>query len=220
LEDRMIPDWHPESSLWQFVGYWQTLIAGLLAILAAVGTIWATIRAANREVEAANRQIVTAQKQIDTTLNIDLRRTAYDAYAFLIALEAAADLVIDNVKKARSVFPADMQESKLQSSPLLYKARQLILCPVFPDLRPSCVRVGGALTPLFITLDRDISFFAADWYPAQSPGGLAFRSGAGVGFFEGLRAIKDQAERLKRQAQQDQKRCREEILILDENIPR
>ena len=72
----MPSEWHPAWLVLQMLGYWQTLIAGLLAVGAAVFTIRATVRSADREIEAANRQIRTAQRQIDITLTLDRRRTA------------------------------------------------------------------------------------------------------------------------------------------------
>jgi hypothetical protein len=40
--------YEPTSWFWQVVGYWQTLIAGVMAVAAAVTTIWFTMRAAKR----------------------------------------------------------------------------------------------------------------------------------------------------------------------------
>jgi hypothetical protein len=50
----------------QFLYDWQTLIAGVLAVLAAAGIIWATIKSANREIAASQAQTAVAQKQIET----------------------------------------------------------------------------------------------------------------------------------------------------------
>ncbi len=83
----MPSEWHPAWLVLQMLGYWQTLIAGLLAVGAAVFTIRATVRSADREIEAANRQIRTAQRQIDITLTLDRRRTADETHAFLVAVE-------------------------------------------------------------------------------------------------------------------------------------
>ena len=40
----------------QFVYQWQTLIAGVFALIAACFTVWATNKAANRQVKAAQDQ--------------------------------------------------------------------------------------------------------------------------------------------------------------------
>src|SRR6516164_2865387 len=95
----------------QFVDHWQTLIAGGLALLAGIVTVWGTLRAANRQVKAANdaadrdikaakeaadRQIAAAkeqtkaaQHQTAVTRDIERRRIAREGYAFHAMLEAA-----------------------------------------------------------------------------------------------------------------------------------
>jgi hypothetical protein len=45
-----------KEPFWQFIDHWQTLIAGLLALAAGVGTVRATIKSANREIAAAQEQ--------------------------------------------------------------------------------------------------------------------------------------------------------------------
>ena len=44
-----------------FIDHWQTLITGLLALAAGVGTVWDTIKSANREIAAAQEQTKAAQ---------------------------------------------------------------------------------------------------------------------------------------------------------------
>jgi hypothetical protein len=56
-------------NLAQFLYNWQTLIAGVLAVLAAWRTIRATVESANREVDAA-------QRQIETTIRLERLRAA------------------------------------------------------------------------------------------------------------------------------------------------
>ena len=68
--------WIQHSRVNQFLYDWQTLVAGILAVFAAVGTIWTTISSANREIEASQAQTAVAQKQIETTLRLERRRAA------------------------------------------------------------------------------------------------------------------------------------------------
>ena len=63
-----LENWIQHCKVAEFLYDWQTFIAGTFAVLAAAGTIWATIRAANREIEASQTQTAVAQKQIDTTV--------------------------------------------------------------------------------------------------------------------------------------------------------
>jgi hypothetical protein len=53
--------WHFTTWL-DLLDHWQTLAAGILAILAAVGTIWATIKSAGREIEASQAQTAVAAR--------------------------------------------------------------------------------------------------------------------------------------------------------------
>ena len=99
---------------------------------------------------------------------------------------------------------------------IAYQARQRVLCPLFPDLRPVCVRLGSNLTALFVRLDQDISSFAADWIPGQSIGGMAFRNGALAGFHDGLNRIEAQAQVLQREAHEFLERCNDELRALEE----
>jgi hypothetical protein len=89
---------HPASSLCQFIYDWQTLIAGslagVLALVAAFLTIWATIKSANREVEAA-------KAQTESTLLVERRRVAREGFAFAAMLEAAMKAVLDDIETAR-----------------------------------------------------------------------------------------------------------------------
>ena len=90
-----------------------------------------------------------------------------------------------------------------------------MLCPLFPDLRPACVRLGGNLTTLFARLDQDISAFAADWTPGLSVAGLAYSGGATAGFHLGLDHIEAQARLLQKETQTYLERCNEELRNLE-----
>ena len=57
-----LEDWIQHSKVNQFLYDWQTLIAGILAVFAAVGTIWTTVRSAGREIAASQAQTAAAQK--------------------------------------------------------------------------------------------------------------------------------------------------------------
>jgi hypothetical protein len=65
-----LENWVQHSRVDQFLYDWQTLIAGVLAVVAAAGTIWATIKSANREIAASQAQTDVAQKQIETTIRL------------------------------------------------------------------------------------------------------------------------------------------------------
>jgi hypothetical protein len=195
------------QGIWLLLYDWQTLGAGVLAVIAAVGTIWATIHAANREIEATNQQISTANKQIDITLRLDRQRVAYENHAFLTALKSAAGAVIGNIEECRKMIPTPRSQDSL----LFYQARQRLQCALFKDLRSACIRFGSDLTDIFLYLDQDIITFSADWVPATSTMGGGYRSGAATGFHEGLERIERKSRALQAEVEKRLEKCIAEI---------
>jgi hypothetical protein len=128
----------------QFLYDWQTLIAGVLAILAAGGTIWATIKSANRE-------IAVAQKQIETTIQLEQDRGAKENIAFLAMLEAAMVRVIDETPLARGAVMTSIDTATV---------RACLTKGGFDELRGGCLRLGSPLTGEFLDLEREIDTFA------------------------------------------------------------
>jgi hypothetical protein len=96
-----------KEPFWQCVNPWQTLIAaliaGVLAVVAAGWTVWATIKLAKRQIAAAQDQTKAAQRQTEEMGEIEHRRIASEGYAFHAMLEAAMGSVIEDVKVARSL---------------------------------------------------------------------------------------------------------------------
>jgi F0F1-type ATP synthase membrane subunit c/vacuolar-type H+-ATPase subunit K len=68
------------AAVYEWFDHWQTLIAGLLALLAGVGTVWGTLIAANRQVKAAQRQTEAMRDQ-------ERLRITWEGYAFHAMLE-------------------------------------------------------------------------------------------------------------------------------------
>ena len=137
-----------KEPFWQFVDHWQTLVAGLLALIAAGGTVWGTLAAANRQVKAANeaadrqikaaaaaadRQVAAAQEQTQAaqrqtavTREIESRRIAREGYAFHAMLKAAMEAVIDDVEAARNLpfpSPGTDHRRRLNQSEMVVSAR-------------------------------------------------------------------------------------------------
>jgi hypothetical protein len=61
--------------MYEFIDHWQTLMAGVLASIAGAGTIWATIKSANREIAVAQAQTKVAQRQ--TRLRVKSKAGAF-----------------------------------------------------------------------------------------------------------------------------------------------
>jgi hypothetical protein len=136
--------WH-FTTLLDLVDRWQTLIAGVLAVLAAWRTIRATVESANREVKSSQEQTAVAQKQIETALRLDRKRVAREVYAFHATIWAAMEHVLLEASEAKSIFPARRVFSKV----------------AFPELRAACVRSGGLIARDLLELERDLDIFAS-----------------------------------------------------------
>jgi hypothetical protein len=91
------------SPFWQFVDHWQTLITGVLALIAGIGTIWATIASAQREIAANQAQSKVAQDQLATTLRLERRRVVRESYAFFAMVEAAMGATLSDVRDVREI---------------------------------------------------------------------------------------------------------------------
>jgi hypothetical protein len=142
------PPWHFTTWL-DLLDHWQTLFAGVLAVLAAWRTIRATTKSADREVAASQAQTAVAQKQIETTIDLARRRDENEYDAFRIMLEAAMARVIDEVPLARTAVSVDTPNG-----------RACITKGGFDELRGVCVTLGSPLTGEFLDLEREIDNFA------------------------------------------------------------
>ena len=152
-----LEDWILHCTVARFFYDWQRLAAGLLAVLAAGGTIWATMRSAGREIAASQAQTAVAQKQITTTLRLERRRAAREGYAFYATIWAAMERVLLEASEAKSIF-LSAGASERKASKVAYKARQHFSKGAFPELRAACVRYGGRITRDLLEL-KEISTF-------------------------------------------------------------
>ena len=114
------------------------LVAGFLALLAAIGTIWATRSTASRQItaarEQADRMVAAAReqtratfKQTETTFDLEQMREASEALAFHAMLEAAMARVLAEAAWARRTYPeifADDRQARL-STPLPFASASL-----------------------------------------------------------------------------------------------
>jgi hypothetical protein len=163
---------HPPDN-WLYY-YYQTLVAGILAVLAAGGTIWATIQSANREIAASQGQTKVAQEQIATTLRSERQRVARELYAFRAMVEAAMGRVIAEAKEAREIFSNaprfdedlygrefDRAAGVSRTSLEALHAREHFTKNAFSELRGAFLRNGGFLTAEFLELESLIDKFAS-----------------------------------------------------------
>jgi hypothetical protein len=175
--------WHFTTWL-DLLDHWQTIIAGVLALAAAVGTILVTRRIANMQIAAARKQAdrmvaaareqtsVTAE-QTSKTIYLARMRDAGEAAAFRTMLEAAMTRVIAEVAWVRSAYPqllTRMADGEALTSGDALTIRSCITKGAFEELRDACVRQGSPLTGKFLDLEREIDNFALQWEKISSLG--------------------------------------------------
>jgi hypothetical protein len=174
--------------------HWQTLIAGVLALLAAWLTIRATKRSADREVEAS-------QAQTEPTIRLEKERVASEALAFHAMLEAAMKRVLDEADWARKTY-ASTFKSTAPWSPEAFAVRQRITKGGFAELRAPCIRQRSDLTGEFLDLEGEIESFAGQWkeVPSRAEKSFTVREGKHEGLGDRLTVIEDMARELRRKA--------------------
>jgi hypothetical protein len=155
-----LESWVQHSRVDQFLYDWQTLIAGVLAVLAAGWTIWATIHSANREIKASQAQTAVAQKQIETAIYFERMRDCDEGIAFFNVLEAAMERVLAETAFLRTSLIPRVPLSAQSESAQALNVRRGITKGAFAELRTTCLRRGG-LTSEFLDLEREIDSFAA-----------------------------------------------------------
>ena len=158
-----LENWIQHSRVDQFLYDWQTVIAGVLALVAGFGTVAATMI-------IARKQIAVAQKQIDTTLRLERERVASEATAFRAMLDAAMVRVLGEVAWAKK-YPQTFTQGGFASVEAL-AVRRCITKGAFADLRAACIRQGSPLTAELLDLEREIDSFALQWRDIPAPSGL------------------------------------------------
>jgi hypothetical protein len=202
--------WHFTTWL-DLLDHWQTIIAGVLALAAAFGTILVTRRIANGQIaaarEEADRMVAAARaqtdatfKQTEATVRLEDLRNAREALAFYVMLEAAMARVLDEAARARRIcLPILTQTAGLSLDGLV--VRQCITKGAFAELRAACVRRGGDLTGEFLDLEREIDSFASQYEDRPTvTQGVTIRMGKLVGLDEQLASIERKADALREKA--------------------
>jgi hypothetical protein len=215
----MPPPWH-FTTWFDWLDHWQTLAAGLLAMLAAIGTIWVTRSTASKQIaasrEQADRMVAAASaqteatfKQTEATVRLeDLRnasedlRKASEALAFRAMLAAAMTRVVDEAAWARRTYPRAFTQTTDDVSVEAYAARQCITKGAFTELRTACVRQGGPLTGEFLDLEREIDSYASQvgTYAFLGAAAMPVQKGKHAGLDQQLASIERKATALREKA--------------------
>jgi hypothetical protein len=203
------PPWHFTTWL-DLLDHWQTLFAGVLAVLAAWRTIRATTKSADREVAASQAQTRATLQQTETSFALEQMRKESEASAFHVMLVAAMVRVRDEAALARTAYqelivPQEMLEAigagrESGSSPKALAVRQCITKGAFAELRAACVRLGGDLTGDFLDLEREIDSFASQYEDRYHMQSVTIRMGKHAGLDEQLARIETKAGELLQKA--------------------
>jgi hypothetical protein len=205
-----IEDWVQHSKVDRFLYDWQTLIAGVLALLAGFGTVAATMIIARRQIaasrEQADRMVAAAReqtratfKQTETTFDLEQMRNASEALSFHAMLEAAMARVLAEAERARRTYPGTLAQTA-GASPDAYVVRRCITKGAFAELRAACVRRGGDLTCDFLDLEREIDSFAMQWRVEMVNAVAPRREGLHAGLGDQLALIETKAAELRQKA--------------------
>jgi hypothetical protein len=202
-----------KEPFWQFIDHWQTLIAGVLALIAGAGTVWGTMKSANRQIAVAQEQTKVAQRQTEVTREVERRRIAREGYAFYVMLEAAMGAVIEDVGAARNLPPPSPTSRNNTYSVQAYAVRQRVKRAGFTELRSAFLRFGGSLTTLlFLQLDKEIEDFAGRAMTSiNSATGASIQMGVNAGLEEQLDLIEQRAIALRAEAAGGAKHCLDEL---------
>lgn len=196
----------------RFLYDWQTLAAGVLALLAAVGTIWVTRHIANKQIaasreeadrviEATRAQTEATVKQTEVTVRLEDLRKASETLAFHAMLEAAMARVLAEAAWARRTYPQLMMPQAAGASLDALAVRNCITKGAFAELRAVCVRQGGPLTGEFLDLERVIDSFGVQYEDRTSPTlDVLIRMGKHAGLGEQLASIETKAAVLRKKA--------------------
>ncbi len=178
--------WHFTTWL-DLLDHWQTLIAGVFALVAAFITIRSTRRYANKQIAAIREQ---------TSTNY-LERTSD---AFQAMLKAAMERVLAEAAGAKKAYPQILtQETGVSLAALA--VRNCITKGAFAELRAACIRRASPLTGEFLDLEREIDSFALQCEDnVTSTLGVSIRMGKHAGLGDQLALIETKAAALREKA--------------------
>ena len=142
----------------QFLYNWQTLIAGVLAVLAAWRTIRATTQSADREVKASQDQTAVAQKHIETTIRLERERLEREADAVLVSLAVEIREIINVVIQLHGILKTEIDKVRPVDPSSLKLLTRLPKPTVYEASADKIGLLGGALArgvaSFFTTMDR------------------------------------------------------------------
>lgn len=127
-----LESWIQHSRVNEFLYDWQTVIAGVLALVAAFGTIWMTRRIANRQIKAsreeADRVIAATREQTETTVRLERERVSSELKALRKSLAVELRL---QITRALSVYASleKLAKSDERISPRMVESLSRTVAP-------------------------------------------------------------------------------------------
>jgi hypothetical protein len=150
--------WH-FTTFWDWLDHWQTLIAGVLAFAAGLGTvvaaiwaIWVTRATARKQIDASGkdaREIIAATRdQTETTVRLERERVASEADTLRKSLAVEIRQYIDILIKTREILHRRSGPEKRM------RARDLRSVVAFnrPTIYPASADRIGLLGPLAVSV--------------------------------------------------------------------
>jgi hypothetical protein len=146
-----LEDWVRHSRHDMFLYDWQTLIAGVLALLAGFGTVWMT-----RHI--ANKQIAETRKQTETTVRLERERLAREADGVLASLAVEIREIINVVIRLHGILKTAIDKETLVEPSSLKLITRLPKPTVYQASADKIGLLGGALArkvaSFFTAMDR------------------------------------------------------------------
>ena len=101
-----VEDWIQHCKVARFFYDWQTVIAGVLALVAAAGTIWVTRSMARKQIAAsgedARKVIAATREQTETTVRLERMRDAGRSVAAASEFQSAVHRCMSAIRAKES----------------------------------------------------------------------------------------------------------------------
>jgi hypothetical protein len=142
------------SCFWQVVDHWQTLIAGVFALLGGGVAYIGALQAARRQVKAVNAQTSAVERQNEALKRADRHRIARERLDVARLLDASLEVIASNIARVRAFYGGPPNGHI--DEPLANSIRQGIGKPGFKSLRERIGVLDREIAVTFLTLEAEI----------------------------------------------------------------
>ena len=155
-----LESWIQHSRVDQFLYDWQTVIAGVLALIAAFGTIWVTRHIAKKQIDAsrkeADRVIAATREQTETTVRLEQERVSREVEAIRLSVATEIRWLLGTMIETQQVL-VRLSEGRTttlaRDVETLMEVRNPVVYPASAD------RIGllGSLAPYLVAFYGNIA---------------------------------------------------------------